>query len=150
MRADSEPPQAGALVSAAHARRHPITLRIRARQLRDSGWAPSEVHRHLLAEGHEVSLDTVHRWTDEAYAGRHAQRDLARKRARPASGKFTPPNPPTPATKVARVRALVDLGISPELVAKVIEYDLGERVSGRQLRRTLMTGKWPGRERVVA
>jgi len=60
--------------------RHPMSVVMRVRELREAGWMPKRIQQMMAEEGVQVSVCSIYRWTDEKYAEKVRQSNKANAR----------------------------------------------------------------------
>jgi hypothetical protein len=124
----------------ARGRRYSTRAMLRARQLKAAGWTISQITRLIEQEfGTLPSRSTLDRWLYPARAEQHTTRMVRRRaEARAADSQIRwPGKQPSTARKIARIRMLLELGLSDAQVAKLMNQDFGDdwtRATIRNLR----------------
>jgi hypothetical protein len=130
----------------ARARRHPMTVVTRARQLVAAGWTAEGAARLLAREGVTVDARSVRRWTDRRVqaAMELAEHDRTARKARQAGAGPMGPRHATPEYKLARMRALRErAGLKDAQIARVMTFDFGDVLSREMVRDALEHGRYP-------
>lgn len=125
-------------MSASTAVRHPMTMVMRARELREAGWSLKRVADHLATEFgcSPPAHNTVLRWCDPAYGQRHSA--LRTRRNRQASIKrttFAIGAKTTPEYRDAFMRELAAVGVPSSSIAKVHGVVFGVPIDADRVRR---------------
>ena len=98
-----------------------------ARRLHSGGWSPRRI-ADLLARQHDVRVDagTVTEWVDPVAAERRRSRQRQRMReqnARRTGGRLGAGPQRSPEFRLARMKSLAAVGVSPENIARVMNFD---------------------------
>lgn len=130
----------------ARGRRYPVTMVVRARQLREAEWSYGAIARLLQREtGHEIASSTIRLWLDQAAGDRQRawQRDFSKRRASASTGRLGGHESATPEFRHARMVALDTLGVSAGGIARVMNFDFRTALTEQQVRYALQTGRYP-------
>ena len=140
----------------ARARRYNLTAVRRARSLKDAGWTISQISGLIEREfGSRPSRSTLDRWLHPGRAERHTQRMVRRRAERRAEeGQVRwPGKQPSLARKVARIRMMLELGLTDAQIAALMNADFGDgwsRGTIRNLRDRQSTRPFYARQRRAA
>lgn len=130
----------------AHARRHPMTVITRARELTEAGYSAARVVRTLEADGVIVSRSSVNRWTTARGARKWQQANKRRAAAQATKNGSTGMGDPRsrPEFKLARIRALSEIAcLKDAQIARVMAFDFNEPITRAMVRYALRTGRYP-------
>lgn len=130
----------------ARARRHPMTVVTRARELVAGGWTAEDAVRLLARDGVVVDAASVRRWTDPR-ARALMERQLRERNARKSAAAGARPMGPRHATaefKLARMRVLREqAGLKDAQIARVMCLDFGDELTREMVTHALEHDRYP-------
>ncbi|HEU4722006.1 MAG TPA: hypothetical protein VFS59_11640 [Gemmatimonadaceae bacterium] len=126
--------------------RHPVSMMVRAQELRDAGWATTRIGALLAREFGcpAPSVNTIWCWVQPGARDRQTAAQRAQQRRdRAAAASFSFPGRRSPQWKLGRLRALRGQGLSLAAIAGVMRLDFGDELSTAAIREAVEQDKLP-------